>query len=241
MNPKPVPTPKKQFPTSLATQLAERDIETRFALLRCGVLVALLLGLTGVTHIGSHPLSWLTWLQVTAGLLLLGAIGMLVEFARHTKRAPYQTALCVLLDVGGAGCLAYFLDDWAIPLYFVALCLVVAYGLRYGSGIMMVALATFAAGFGASVWLEAYWMGHRTTGFLLLAGMAFTALFVHANHRRFVRSRSRLQGEIDAHADFIALLGDELRMSLGRLMGDARENPGKSGSPRLTRDWKSVV
>lgn len=241
MNPEPVPTLKKQFATSLATQLAERDIETRFAVLRCGVLVALLLGLTGVTHIGSHPHSWLTWLQVTAGLLLLGAIGMLVEFARHTKRARYQIALCALLDVGGVGCLAFFLDHWAIPLYFVALCLVVAYGFRYGTGIMLVALAAFAAGFGASVWLESYWMGRRTTGFLLLAGMAFTALFVHANHLRFVRKRIRLQGEIDAHADFIALLGEELRMSLGRLMGDSRENSGKSGSHRLPRDFLEIA
>jgi two-component system sensor histidine kinase RpfC len=166
---------------------------------------------------------------------------MLFEFARRTKRPRYQIAICVLLDVGGAGCLAFFLDHWAIPLYFVALCLVIAYGYRYGTGIMLVALVAFATGFGASVWLESYWMARRPTGFLLLAGMSFTTLFVHANHLRFVRKRLRLQDEIDAHADFISLLGDELRMSLDKLMVNQRENSGKSGSPRAPRDFLEIA
>jgi CheY-like chemotaxis protein len=218
---------------SLAKQFADKDVEFQFAVLRCGILLVSLVGLMSVTHIESQPASWLLCLRLTAGLLLLGAIGMLAELARRPKRRRYQLALCVLLDIGGAGCLAFFLGRWAAPFYFLGLCLVIAYGFRYGTGMMLVTLAVFAIDFGISAWLQSRWTEHQPVSFLLLACMAFTAFFVQLHHVRFTRRRIRLQSEIDAHADFIGVLGDELRMSVNGLMGETHGKPEKTRSPDL--------
>ncbi|MDB5854050.1 MAG: signal transduction histidine kinase, partial [Herminiimonas sp.] len=238
---KPFSTLEDPIGKSLARQLAGKDSEVWFATLRCGVLLAGLVCLMAVTHVGSHPDRWLWSLRLTAGLFLLGAIGILVAFARLPKRRRYHLLVCVLLDIGSTGCLAFFIDYWAVPFYFLGLCLVMAYGFRYGTGIMLVALAVFALDFGTSALMQPRGMDGVPVGFLLLACMAFTAVFVQSHHVRLTRTHTHLQSEIDAHAEFIGVFGDELKTSVDALLGESRENPAKTRVPDLPQHARETV
>jgi CheY-like chemotaxis protein/HPt (histidine-containing phosphotransfer) domain-containing protein len=237
----PVSTLENPIGKSLARQLASKDVEIQIAVLRCGVLLLAFVGLLGVTVSGWQALPSLSWLRLTTGLFLLASIGLLGVLARHPKRRGYQLVLCVLLDIGGASCLAFFLDHSAVAFYSLGLCLVIAYGLRYGTGMMLVSLSAFVTGFGTCAWTQSRLAADSQAGPLLLACMALTAIFVHTHHVRLAKRRVRLQSEITAHADFIAVLGDELSMSLDRLVGGTQEKAEKSGSLDLPHYACAIV
>jgi CheY-like chemotaxis protein/HPt (histidine-containing phosphotransfer) domain-containing protein/signal transduction histidine kinase len=233
MIPNFVPTLRNSTGKSLAMQFAESDALVRLAILRCGLMVVILVGVMAVTGMGPHATLWLWWLRLTVGLLLLGAIGLLAGLWSRPTRGRYQIMPCALFDVGGIGCLGLFFEHLAIPFFFMGLCLVIAYGFRYGTAVMLFALTAFATTIIAGAWIQLWGTERQTAGFMLVASAAFTAFFVQLHHVRLTRTRIRLQGEIDAHADFIAVLGDELRMSVDKLVGGPEAGALKSRGPGL--------
>lgn len=229
MIPDPVPTLENLFAATHGRRMSGKGIEYQFAALRCGALAALLLYLIVVSVSARNSPVWRPDQLLPAGLFLLAATGLLAHMTRHPGPQRYRIAIGALLDVGGACYLALWLNAWALPLYFLALCIVLHYGFRHGISLLLLALAAFAVGFGANLLPDPFRAGQRTIATMLLASMVLTALFVGVHIARLGRRQIKLQRTIDAQADFLSLLSDELCVPLEAIRRSVE--PG-AGSPR---------
>jgi two-component system sensor histidine kinase RpfC len=152
-------------------------------------------------------------------LFLSVAVAISVCVALYPGDVPLRRLIAIFVDVGTLTYLFIQAEDYAAPLYFFYLWIIIGYGFRFGKKYLFISLAMSLAGYGLVILTIPYWLMQPSLSLGLWVGMLLISLYLSTLVGRLYKALDHAEVANRAKRQFISSVSHELRTPLNAIIG----------------------
>jgi two-component system sensor histidine kinase RpfC len=203
----------------LKSRLASVPQESEQALLRLGIIAAILLYYAG--YVG--PKDGWTSDEVTVALGVSGffviAVGIFLSICVRPVKSVPRRLIGMLSDNGGATFFVWLAGENGVLMIFVYLFVAFGNGARYGRRYLWASAILSWVGWVSAIFAVPYWQQHQAGGIELFVALFILPLYVFKFLKERDNQKARAEEANRAKNTFLANMSHEIRTPLNGIVG----------------------